>query len=154
MSTAAYFPLALALSAALCACLISARRSACRAGSAWPVSANSCAFGFSLLSDSHLAIIQRFLLQVCQPRFLQNSICSGNSRKTPFAPNSDSTPNLPRFPPCVWCTTEWHQTNTKWKSCSLVWMTQKRAMSNFCLFSARCLRDNVATSMPIASLFS
>ncbi len=50
-----------------------------------------------------------------------NSICSG------LGLNS----NLPEIPPCVWCTTEWHHTNTKRKSRSLVWMMQSHAMSNF-----------------------
>jgi hypothetical protein len=110
--------------------------------------------GISLLLDSHLANCQQFLLKVCQMRFPRNSVCSRNSRKIPFARDSDSTPNLPGIPPCVWCTTEWHHTNSKQKSHSLVWMTQSHAMSNFRLFSARCLRDNAMTSMPSASLFS
>jgi hypothetical protein len=71
-----------------------------------------------------------------------------------FALDLDSTPNLPENLPCVWCTTEWDHTNTKRKSCLLVWMTQSHAMSNFHPFSARCLQDNVATSMLSASLFS
>jgi hypothetical protein len=45
--------------------------------------------GISLLLDSYLANIQRFLLKVRQTRFPRNSICSGNSRKIPFAPDSD-----------------------------------------------------------------
>jgi hypothetical protein len=110
--------------------------------------------GISPLLDSHLANIQQFLLKVCQTRFQRNSIHSGNSRKIPFARDSDSTPNSLGILPCVWCTTEWHHINTKWKSCSLVWMTQSHAMSNFRPFSARCLQDNAATSMPSASLFS
>jgi hypothetical protein len=105
--------------------------------------------GISLLLDSHLANIQQFLIKVCQTRFLQISICSGNACKIPFAPDSDSTPNLSGIPPCVWCTTEWHHTSTKQKSCSLVWMMQSHAMSNFCLFSSRCLQDNAGTSMQV-----
>jgi hypothetical protein len=47
--------------------------------------------GISLLLDSHLANIWRFLLKICQTRILQNSICSGNSRKIPFAQDLNST---------------------------------------------------------------
>jgi hypothetical protein len=101
---------------------------------------HSC--GISLLLDSPLANIQQFLLKVCQTRFPRNSFCSGNSRKIPFAPDLDLTPNLPGIPPCVWCTAEWHHTNTKRKSCLLVWMMQSHAMSNFFLFSACHLQDN------------
>ncbi len=114
----------------------------------------SSACGISLLLDSHLANIQQFLLKVCQMGFPRNSICSGNSCKIPFAPDSDSTPNLPGIPPCVWCTTKWHHKNTKQKSRLLVWMTRSHAMSNFPPFSARCSRYNVATSTPSASLFN
>jgi hypothetical protein len=64
--------------------------------------------GISPLLDSHIANIQRFLLKVCQTRFLRNSICSGNSRKIPFSWDSDLTPNSPGILSCVWCTTEWH----------------------------------------------
>ncbi len=110
--------------------------------------------GISLLLDSHLVNIQHFLLKVRQTRFLQNSICSGNSCKITFALDLDLTPNLPRIPPCVWCTNEWHHTNTKWKSRSLVWMMWSHAMSNFCQFSAHCFQDNVTTSTLRASLFS
>ena len=108
----------------------------------------------SLLLDSHLANIQQFLLKVRQTRFPRNSIRSGNSRKIPFARDSDSTPNLPGILPCVWCTTEWHHTNTKQKSHLLVWIRQSHAMSNFCPFSARCSWDNAARSTPSASLYS
>jgi hypothetical protein len=94
------------------------------------------------------------LLKVHQTRFLQKSICSGKSHKITLAPELDSTPNLPGIQPCVWCTTEWHHTNTKWKSLLLVRMTQSHAMSNFCPFSACCLQDHVMTSTPSASLFS
>ncbi len=59
----------------------------------------------SLVSDSHLAYIQRFLLKVYQTRFPRNSICSGSSCKIPFVQDSDSTPNLPEILLCVWCTT-------------------------------------------------
>ncbi len=76
-------------------------------------------------------------------KFPHNSICSG------LGLNS----NLPEIPPCVWCTTEWHHTNTKRKAHLLVWMTQSHAMSNFCPFSACRLQDNVATSTPGASSF-
>ncbi len=41
--------------------------------------------GISLLLDSHLSNIQRFLLKVHQTGFPRNSICSGNSCKIPFA---------------------------------------------------------------------
>ncbi len=78
--------------------------------------------GISLLSYSHLANIKQFLLKVSQTRFPQNSICSGNFREIPIPQDSDSTPILPGILPCVWCTTEWHHTNTKWKSRLLVWM--------------------------------
>ena len=115
------------------------------------VTANGVEFPFS---DSHLANIWQFLLKVRQMRTPQNYICSGNSLKIPFAQDLDSTPNLPRIPPCVWCTTEWHHTNTKRKSRLLVWMTQSHAMSNFFPFSARHLQDNATTSMLNASLFS
>jgi hypothetical protein len=57
--------------------------------------------GISLLLDSHLVNIQRFSLKVCHTRFPRNSIRSENSRKIPFAPDSDSTPNSPGIPPCV-----------------------------------------------------
>ncbi len=90
--------------------------------------------GIPLLLDSHLANIQWFLLKVHQTWFPRNSICSGNSCKNPFGPDSDSTSNLPEIPPCVWCTTEWNHTNTKQKSCWLVWMTRSHAMSSFCPF--------------------
>ncbi len=110
--------------------------------------------GISLLLDSHLVNIQQFLLKVCQTRFPQNSICSENSHEIPFAPDLDSTPNSPGILPCVWCTTEWHHTNTKQKSCLLVLMTQSHAMSDFHLFSASCLQDNNAKSAPSASSFS
>ncbi len=110
--------------------------------------------GISLLLDSHLANIQQFLLKVCQMRFPRNSIRSENSHKIPLTQDSDLTPNLPEIPPCVWCTTEWHHTNTKQKFCLLVWMTQSHAMSNFCPFPARCLQDNVAASTPRASSLS
>jgi hypothetical protein len=80
----------------------------------------SCQCGISLLLDSHLVNIQQFLLKVWQTRFPRNSICSGSSHKFPFAPDLDSTLNLPGIPPCVWCTTKWHYTSTKQKSCSLV----------------------------------
>jgi hypothetical protein len=62
---------------------------------------------------------------------LQNSICSGNSRKISFAQDSDWTPNLSEIPPCVWCTTECYHTKTKQKSHLLVWMMRSHAMSNF-----------------------
>ncbi len=110
--------------------------------------------GISLLLDSHLANIQQFLLKIHQTRFSQNSICSGNSRKIPFARDLDSTSNSPGIPPCVWCTTEWHHTNTKRKSRLLVWMMQSHAMGDFCLFSARCLQENAAMSTPSVSLLS
>ncbi len=116
------------------------------------IAVHHCAI--SLLLDSHLANIQHFFLKVRQTRFQQNYICSGNSHKILFAPDSDSTPNFPGIPPRVWCTTEWHHTNTKRKSCSLVWMRQSHAMSNFHPFSACCSQDNATTSIPSASLFS
>jgi hypothetical protein len=108
----------------------------------------------SPLMDSHLANTQQFLLKVCLTRLPRNSICSENSREIPFAWDSDSTLNLLGIPPCVWCTTEWHNTNTNQKSCLLVWITQNHAMSNFCTLSACCLQDNAATSTLSARLFS
>ncbi len=42
-----------------------------------------------------------------------------------------STPNFSGILPCVWCTTEWHHTNTKRKFCLLVCMTQSHTMSDF-----------------------
>jgi hypothetical protein len=108
----------------------------------------------SLLLDSNLANIQQILLKVRQTSFPRNSIHSGNSRKIPFARDLDSTPNLPGILPCVWCTTEWHHTITKRKSCLLVWMTQSHAMSNIHPFFACCSQENAMTSTPSASLFS
>ncbi len=90
--------------------------------------------GILLLLDSHfssyLAIHAKSLPNKIHAkfhllrRFLQNSICSG------LGLDLDSLGILP----WVWCNTKWHHTNTKWKSCLLVWMTRSHAMSNFHLF--------------------
>ncbi len=114
---------------------------------------NNALWNFTSLGP-HLANIQQFLLKVRQTRFLRNSICLGNSREIPFTRDSDSTPNSPGIPPCVWCTTEWHHINTKQKSRLLVGMTQSHAMNDFRPFFACCSQDNAATSTPSASLFS